>query len=418
MDKQHAFVSSILHFQESGNHQSNWTRGVCKALAIHNFDQVPYYIGQVMESSVLYEVAMETGLTVEAIEALDYETSGPMKKVKWLYDELEYLTEIQKVNLANCLTAVSRFQLAEKVFAKINPERLFPYEKHNYYMLSFILKNRANAAEKRDFEFTKIKEIIEAVNLPETTRLSAAGLAIVWEMKTGSVGTDLHNWFVRLGQETAKSIEASGDFRNRIALSTFYRAYAMIPAENHDVTGTRQAMEKAFMYASQTEAKTPMQEVIRTDAIKTVHESELKEYLYLSRDYDKAEQAGEKLIALDPYWSISYQEMAEVYMETDRYDKALDMYKKAREIRLPRLIESQFMVGYCLQKLGREEEALAEYQTTLRMDNQNIGAGVNGYNLAKLMGHASLSFYQDYLDAWESAGILQDDHKELISSHA
>ena len=70
------------------------------------------------------------------------------------------------------------------------------------------------------------------------------------------------------------------------------------------------------------------------------------------------------------------RELAAVYIKRESYAEALDMYRKARAVGLPR-------IGSCLMSLGREEEALAAFEATLALDPGNISTGLAGFKLAR-----------------------------------
>ncbi|MGJ3194893.1 tetratricopeptide repeat protein, partial [Peribacillus frigoritolerans] len=131
-------------------------------------------------------------------------------------------------------------------------------------------------------------------------------------------------------------------------------------------------------------------------------------------EYEQAERAGSDLIDTDPNWSISYHEMADVYMHTEQFEKALSMFNKAQEIGLPRITYTHFMMGYCLNSLGRKQEALISFLKTLEVDSTNLSAGINGYNISKEIKHDSFDKFKMYLDQWEKEGILGKEEKVYI----
>jgi hypothetical protein len=410
-----AFQRSILYYDDAGDHVSNWTRGVSRALAFHNFDEVPYQTSQLLEPSILSEVARDAALTRDEIERFEYDITGPAAAVKWLLEGLSDATQVQRLNLAACLASTARYAMARAVLRQIDPVRLFPEQQFVYFINKFVIDNRIGDISDHSTEFQGLKAIIENAQIPERRVLDAASQAIVWYVKTGSVGHALYSWFVERGWQAVQTLKDAAGFRELIALSCFYRAHAMIPAAAQDITGTRENMRMARAYASAAQPKSPLEECCALDARKTVLESSLKEMLYLAEDLDAAEYMGEELIRLDPNWSISYHELAEVQRKREKWADALDAYGKAREIGLPRATFSQYMIGVCRNAVGDHEGALSAFEQTLELDPTNISAGVNGYRLARAMSDASQPSFAAYIARWEAGGLLRPEHKELLT---
>jgi tetratricopeptide (TPR) repeat protein len=411
---ENSFVSAVLHFKRSNN-ESNWTKGVCKSIELHNFDQIPYYQSQLLEPSVLIEVANEVNISLDKIKNINYESDGPMKKIQWLYNEVKYATDVQKLNLACSLAAIARYELAKKIVEEIDINKLHFYEKLVYYLQKFYIMNRLNPNTPSDVEFSACKRLIDDFNLPNNFVLSVCSQAIVWKIKTNCIKDDLFEWFVKKGLDIVKNMESDQDFKNNIAVSSFYRAYSMIPYSKGNIADTRSNMQKAYDYAYKAIPKNELHEIIKVDALKTVHESELKEHLYLTKDYEKALKVGMDLIELDPNWTISYQESAEVYLAMNQYENALKMYQKALTLGFPRKTFSQYMIGYCNHGLNREDEAIDAYKKTLVLDPTNLSAGISGYNLTAKNGHPDKELFKSKLEEWEKLGYFKEEHKELLN---
>ncbi|MDX8360675.1 hypothetical protein [Cytobacillus sp. IB215316] len=410
MENDNAFLSAILHLKEVDNISSLWTQGVCRTIE----HEIPFHLGQVLEPSTLVEVSRVTQLPLEKILKLDYETSGFMRDIKDNISNMSSLSSIEKLILSYRLTYIARYDLAISIFSSINIDDLVVQNKIQYYFLKFILQNRQNQ-NQHEKEFTKMMELFEVHTLPESQILMVCSNAIVWKLKAKSIGEKLFNWFVEYGLKTAESLGEGRDFKEHIALSQFYRAYAMIPAEDLLINETRKEMEKSLYFANLAVPKNSWQEYRKSDAIKTIYESELKEHLYVSKNLQAAEKAGRNLLSLDPNWSISYHEVAEVFLASNQVEKALEMFEKSLHVGLPRLIFTQYMIGHCLGTLKREEEAIDAFVKTLKLDTYNISAGINGYNFAKKLNHHTEGIFKSFLDKWEEKGVLEAKHKEFIN---
>ncbi|MCS1351750.1 M48 family metallopeptidase [Mechercharimyces sp. CAU 1602] len=415
---QSSFLSAILHLKEETNDTSIWCKNICRALPEYNFSfdftRVPYHLNQVMEPTTLFEVAQVANLSLEQVSRLEYPLDGPIETLQKNWENRSHFSPLEQLNIAFHLTAISRFEQAWSILTSMDRYQLTPCAQLYFYLLTFVIKNRLGVIAV-DEEFTSIKHIITENTIPASIQLNMSSQAIVWYIKQKSVKSSLYQWFVQCGLQAKEKLSHSVDFQDYISLSTFHRAYAMIPAEEKKVEETREIMKLALHYAMIATPRTPLEEVKRADAMKTAYESEVKEHLYLSRQFSLAEQAGRNLIELDPHWSISYQELAEVYSHFKRFDEALDMYHKAATIGLPRLTFSHFMSGYTLSQLQRDDEAIAAYQKTLDLDPENISAGVNALQLARKTNHPDSSKLELLLQKWDEEGILTDAHRSFLA---
>ncbi|SDW44512.1 hypothetical protein SAMN05444487_103168 [Marininema mesophilum] len=408
-----AFLSAILHVREVDQQSNIWTKSVCRSLESQDFNRVPYHLGQLLEPSVLHEVSHVTRISNHHLTNLGYESEGPMKSIQDRITQRSDASPVEKLNLVYCLVSLSRFELAMHILSSLHPNQLRHEDKIYLYFIQFLIKNRLSQPFQSDFMAMKV--LLEENSLPDLIRLKVSTQAIVWEMKQRALGEELFNWYVDQGLDTCKRLKEKEGLSEQLGLSSFYRAYAMVPAAKQLVKETREEMEHALHFANIAKPTNRLEECRKLDAMKTCFESELKEHLYLSKDYEQAERAGFDLIQTDPHWSISYHEMAEVYMKLNKIEEALSMFRKSAEVGLPRITFTHFMMGYCLGELNREEEAIGEFIRTLEIDASNISAGINGYNLAKKIGHHREDTFKSHLTRWEEEGILKEDHKQHIA---
>ncbi|WP_112179027.1 tetratricopeptide repeat protein [Agrobacterium tumefaciens] len=416
MEVSDTFSEAVLQFKESEN-SSNWEKAVSRGLSAHGFDEVPYPTTQFMEKSVLAEVALLNGLTERQVLRFEYSLETPAKSLKWLLDEVQWATPVQRINLAACLASTARYEVAEEVLGLVQPDRLFDDQKFSYLMLKFAIENRLETGVSHTPEFSRLKDMASVGRLKPSQILDASGQAIVWHIKTGSLTNDLFTWFQAAGLENATKM-AAGDgqtFREMISLSCFWRAHAMIPGQAGDAERTREEMKKAELFARNAKAQTKPQECTATDAIKTVLESSLKEYQYLRKDLDGAERIGLQLIELDPNWSVSYHELASVYSAQGRLPEALNLYRKAATVGMPRRSFSEFMIGSCLAEIGDIAPALDAFEATLRIDDTNVSAALNGHKLASSHAKERAEFFDAFLRKWDEAGLLTKDNKEFLA---
>ncbi|KYG37539.1 hypothetical protein AZF08_23270 [Bacillus gaemokensis] len=410
---ENAFLSAIIHLKETDENSNIWSKTVCRSFKFHALDDPSYTLGQILEPSILFEVSEVTKIPIEKLVKLDYVSEGPIQRIQNRLSVINELSPLEKLNLAHNLLSISRYEYTSHILQLINPEQFSVQEKLRYYYLRFLLKNRLDEMSY-ELEFNKMKELLEGNNFPETIRLKIATQAIVWELKQKRIGNELFQWYIDQGISSRRKIKEGNNFSEHIAVSSFHRAFAMIPAEKKEENETREEMQKALYYANLAQATNDLEECRKLDAIKTCYESELKEHLYLSKNHNQAERAGYDLIATDPNWSISYHEMAEFYLKMNKPEKALSMFEKAKEIGLPRVTFTHFMLGYCLNLVGRKEESLNEFLQTLKLDSTNISAGINGFNIAKEINHDLQQVFKKYLETWEKENLLDEEHKSYL----
>ncbi|WLR41710.1 tetratricopeptide repeat protein [Bacillus carboniphilus] len=406
-----AFISALLHIKETDHLSSIWTRGVCRTIQY----QIPFHLGQVLEPSTLIEASKVIPIDTRHLMNLEYETDGPMLKIKQEIENSSSLSSLERLILSYRLTYLARFDLAASMHSLVDINKLTAEEQIRHYLLKFVLLNRQDQTNNVE-EFTKMKNLFESHLLPNYLFLTIASNAIVWELKKKSIGESLFNWFVEKGFNIVDDMGDGKTFTDHIALSQFFRAYAMIPAESLKINETREAMKKSLYFAELADPKNDWEEYRKSDAIKTIYESEIKEHIFVSKNLEEAEKSGHHLLKLDPNWSISYHEMADVYFAKNEIEKALNMFEKSLEVGLPRLVFTQYMIGYCLGTLQREEEAIEAFKKTLNLDPNNISSGINGYNLARKMNHSTEGYFKSILDEWTHKGILNEEHKEYIHS--
>lgn len=416
LPKSNDFIESLMQLSNTSHQSNNWTTGVVLGFENHNFDQLPYFQTQVFEPSILFELSRFTNISLNKIENLDYSLTGNnIKILKWLLDNLKYVTPVQKLNLSYALSSIGRYKLADSVFNQIIPSQLLHHERVYYYFQKFVIKNRTGQGHNCQEEFMYIKEILENNSLSVGTYIFFSAQAIVGYQKSKFITEDLYQWYLNVGLVSVEKIKNTNSFGEIHALSNFYRAYAMVPAEKGDIKKTRELMEKCFYYANCLEVNNEMTEVIKTDVLKTYYESTIKEQMYITKDLEKAEEAAQKLVSLDPNWSISHQELGDVYYQQGYLQKALEEYKTSKTLLLPRYSIALFKEANCLEKMGETYQAIEVYKDLLKFDSLNISAGINGLKLSKdIENKESILFFKNYTSNWYNIEGLPKEYKEAL----
>jgi hypothetical protein len=410
-----SLVEATLHYNRSKYKESIWSRAICLALTNHNFDMNGYLITQAMESSFLKEVADISRIPYVDVANFNYECEGSGNALQWLLSMKAYLPDIQKLNLVRALITTARYHLAQDILSMVNSEKLQPEQKITYFITLFIIRNRLVSGSDCSDLFGRIKQIIEDKNISEENILEAASLAIVWHLKTNTIDIQTYEWFKQCGESLSGKIIERNTFKTKLALSSFYRAYAMIPAAIRDITKTRDLMLKSQHFANTLEPKNELEAVLAETAKKTVLESSIKEMMYVSQQWCAAEEYALELVAFDPNWSVNYQELADVYLKQNKYSKALEQYQKAKQIGLPRVAFNEYMIGVCHEHLGDHLEAINNFKNVLMMDETNISSGISGYKISSKYNLESKNHFLEFINHWNEQGFLTSEHKEMIA---
>ncbi|MCT8343574.1 hypothetical protein LG003_12165 [Photorhabdus kleinii] len=410
-----SLIEATLYYNRTGVMESIWSKATCLALTYHNFDMNGYVITQALEPSFLKEVSDTVNIPYMMVENFTYPCKSPGDALQWLLSMKPYLPDIQKLNLARALITTARYRLAQEILAEINSQKFHPEQQMTYLITRFIADNRLGIHANHTYLFENIRTIIETEKISEENILEVASLAIVWYLKTKAIDPVTYEWFEACGKCVVERIIKRETFKAKLALSSFYRAYAMVPAATGDSSATCALMLKAQHFAESLEPQNDLEEALAATAKKTVLESSIKEMLYVNQDFDAAEQYGLELISLDPHWSINYQELAEVYIKKSEYEKALKQYKNAKHVGLPRATLTEYMIGVCHAYLGDSVAAVDAFKRVLQADVTNISAGLSGYKVASKNDLSSKEYFRDFLERWDAQGLLTKEHKEMMA---
>lgn len=210
----------------------------------------------------------------------------------------------------------------------------------------------------------------------------------VWFHKTAEIEKGVYEWFFK------KSNDIVRNPRSQIPdgiKSSWYRAVAMIPSEKGNPDATRKLMGRAKDYARKANAEISNPYLL--NELKTYYESSVKEHLYVSKDYEKAEAAGLALLKLDPAWSPNWAEVAQVYMARKHYDMGRQLLNKAIQLGPPYLIYYHYLLAECECQLGDVDSGLQRYRHILEVDGSNRSSALSGLHWATKHKHPDAVFF-------------------------
>ncbi|MGW8702636.1 hypothetical protein ACWGOK_37940 [Streptomyces eurythermus] len=351
-----------------------FSRACIEQYAELRLDRFGYLLAQVFEPNVLREATLLAGLSYDSLADLSHQPTAPVQRLAGLVRDAVDLPVTALVNTAAALISVSRFDPAERLLADAYARAATPRERFEAAMLGFVVTNRRDDGADSPRQFQRMRETAETGEVPEDRVLDACSQAVVWYLKRKELPEVEYEWFRDTGVRLAEA-------RGRLdpgAISSWYRALAMVPAAVGEAETTRRYMEYAWEAAEDTMARRPR--AYETHFLKTYYESSLKEHMYLTRDLARAEEAGRALIALDPAWAPSYGELAEVYAAFDRPEQAAELYEQAVKAGPPYVGYHMLRAARCHQKAGATDRALALHRDLARLapdDEQVLRAGLD-----------------------------------------
>lgn len=346
-----------------------------------DFHRYGYLFAQVFEPDVLREVALLDGVAYDDLAEVRLRPTPALQRLAGLVDDAADLPTVALVNLAAALISVSRFGPAGRVLAEAGGRAGDPRDVFETAMLEFVIANRCDDAAGSGQAFRRMAGAIRSGVLPPDRTMDACTQAVVWYLKRREVAADEFSWFLSVGRELTRR----PDRLDPASVSSWYRGLAMLPAAQREVGATRRYMEYAREAAEQTLSRRPR--AYELHLLKTYHESSLKEHMFLTGNFDRAEESGRALIALDPVWAPSYGELAEAYVRFGRTEQAAACYEQAVGAGPPYLGHHLLKAAECRSRAGDPEAALTHYRRLADLAPHNPAVLQAGLDVARTAGH-------------------------------
>ena len=410
-----SFIENILHLRQ-GTINSSWGRLLCEAFRLQpeGFDSLPYTLGIALEPAILTETALITGQSVIDLENLQYTSSGPISRLQHLINEIHHTTPLQQLNIVYALASLVRYSLAENIYNQIDCSVFNPETKFHYLRAGIVLASIKNNNKHLKKVFYKLVNLIENFSLPLTYKIASAVLAILASVKNSILTSKELEWFIEMGRSSINVLNNNPVTLDEMgALSSYWRALALLQFNLGKKDEVSQSLYKAEYYVNIMQPRSTFDQDLQNYYFHGVYQALLKEQTH-SGNYEAAIYTAKTLIDFDPQWTISYHNAAECYLLQNDYPKALELLLQARRIGMPRLIYTQFMIAYVLEKMERYEESIKEYQQTLALDAGNISSAVNGYLVAKKIKHSQTKYFKNFFNEWSQRGELSEEVQHLI----
>ena len=259
-----------LHFEETPQMPADLFSLAC----VEQFEMKPttsygYLFAQVFEPYVLTEIAELEGTAPELLEALEVGSTPELDTLRQRIAERQSLSPVEAVNTAAALISISRFALAELLLNAAEQARTDHRDKFEIAMLWFVIHNRHAEYDHMAADLLTMRRLIETGPLHRERKLDAASQAIVWHLKVKVLSATDFEWFLNLGRQIAETGLVDDG-----ALSSWYRAVAMVPAAKGDKDTTREVMMAARKTADN--AMKSRLNAYETHFLKTYHESSIK----------------------------------------------------------------------------------------------------------------------------------------------
>ncbi len=132
---------------------------------------------------------------------------------------------------------------------------------------------------------------------------------------------------------------------------------------------------------------------------------------YNQRQFQKAIQAYQMVIELDPTYVEAYNNLGIIYQEMGDVDRALGAYQKSIEIN-PQYEKGYNNLGIILYLRGHNEEAIEAFQKALTINANNIESHINLGVLFKKQGQLNKAI-ESYRKAIEVAPFHKEIHYNI-----
>lgn len=396
--KRNSFQETMvgLSFRSAEHPADIFSRACSESFESCDWSRLGYAFTQVFEPAVLHEIALLEGVRLTPLAKLEDRRTEALVRLGGMLDQASELTAVELLNVASALISISRFELARNVLAILAERRTTPREDFEIAWLEFVVSNRCEGGANSPAAFEKMRTAVVTREVPASRVLDACTQAVVWYTKRRELPTaDFHRW-----RALGTALSERPDRVEPGALSSWYRGVAMVPAASGDAAATRHYMDRARQAAdvfTGGEAR-----AADANAIKTYYESAVKEYLYVQRDVEAAEEAARALIALDPVWSVSYGELAEVYLRSKQVERAAQLYEQAAAAGPPYVAHHLLKAATCRERCGDLPGAMAHFEKLAGFAPRSRRVMSQGLDLARRLAHPSAAIFERGLREIES----------------
>ncbi len=347
----------------TGQPMDIFSESLSRAIAEHDRCRFGFPFTQVFEPALLYEIALLEGAELRALTTFEHRPTATTRLLRDAIAEAAELSVPELVNVASILVCASRFTPASGLVNTAMARSISTREHFELAWLRFVISNRVDDGAGSTEAFERMRRAIEGTGVPRARALDACTQAVVWYVKRREISLPLFRWFIQHG--AALAAEGSDELTG-CGLSAWYRGVAMVPAATGRAASTRRYMAKALAAAELVERVLPGAD--SRNALKTYYESTMKEHLHVTGDLDAACDAGLALLDLDPLWSLSVGELAEVHERRSEAERAAELYEHAVGLGPPSVGHHLRRAARCRAAAGRHDLAQDHYRALLALD--------------------------------------------------
>jgi tetratricopeptide (TPR) repeat protein len=378
-----------LEYVANSDRQADiFSRACVEIFAEVDWSQFGYSFTQIFEPDVLREVALLESVSYDSLTDLSHIPSITMGRLTELVNHASELITVELLNLASALISISRFEIAAQLVDGAAARALSPREQFEVGWLEFLISNRRDDGTNSTRAFERMRASIDVGGIPRGRVLDVCTQGVVWYIKRREISKDVFKWCITVGSALTKT-HNSLDLG---AISSWYRGIAMVPAAKGNADKTREYMNLAHEAAQEKVSKCPR--AYEMNAVKTYYESAVKEHIYVTRNFEAAEEAGRALIALDPAWPPSYGELAEVYQKFGKMDQAAGLYEKAATMGPPYVGHHLLHAARCNVYLKNEEGALIHYLALVKLAPEGALIYKEGLEVARKVSHECHTYFE------------------------
>jgi len=205
-------------------------------------------------------------------------------------------------------------------------------------------------------------------------------------------------------------------FINTFLCSVSYRGLAMASDFGYDLQES--FLNKAEELARNIQCKTEVEKIAAADNLFTCLQTISKWNMHNNK-ISTAEKYMKEMIEIDPYDSTGHSEIGFLYVNTENYENAAYHFMKAMELGPPGSGMNTYYYAKCLERLGREKEAITYLYEATKLDEEGLSPWLDlmNYFIDKKNQDKASQIANHIFNTPILFEQLEDDETKLIHAH-
>ncbi len=235
---------------------------------------------------------------------------------------------------------------------------------------------------------------------------------VYWLNKNEPKEVKISNWWNKLDN---KALVTEFDF-DKIMLAIKDK----FNLDKPDFEKRAKDLEEAYKKSQEEESEALEEEIKQKDNKSAIDYFLLGIIYYQSKEYDKAIEAYEEAVKINPKDDSAYNNMGSAYANKKEYDKAIEAYKKAIEIN-PKYDSAYYNMGIAYDDKKEYDKAIDAFEKAIEINPKYADAYNNmgnayynkkEYDKAIEVYKKAIEINPKYADAYYNMGITYSNKKE------